>query len=866
VVEWRDQNHPDLNADEVEFVDASVRREEREAQARRRRQRRTVTVVGAAAVLALVLAAVALIARNEAAEQRAEASQQEDTAEARRLMASSAAVLDADPELALLLATEAAERLPGDVEAETALHAATVASRTLLALTWPDERIFSTVPDLTEDGSTLAWVGGPGAVVEVRDVDSGALRWRYEFPTSNPADLHMAPQFIRGDRELMVTVQYSPQDPGTATDPPDVAGVHVFDVETGELVRTLPSSECGAWLGAGGNWSAVVSSNSDDYALWYQYSPTTISEHGCVPLGRGVSLPIDVVRVDVETGEHRPVVSDHVVNLHLHTAVSGDGRVVSVAAPGARSRVIDVESGEVVLELPEVSTTLGPTALSPDGSLVAFVAEQNHRLAIYDVATGARVSTIAGHRPTSQISNAYFSADGTRLHTGGADGTARVWSVDTGEQLDVIGGLSAGVNETRMSGDGTRLAMSMFGREVRVVDLTPGGQPEVAVVDECGDGSAAGRVRNGGGLDVRPGRILSVLSCGGDATPGRAFVTDATTGDVTATVPALGESVAWSDDGTLLVTQEWRREGDVVVGGRLTVWDAGTGEAIATLDGLCEAEWTHRLSDVDRSIAFSSTPAQACRPAPDPPFAAANYRMRISPDDAHVAAIVDTGTNGFIVLADTEGAGDVHVLDGGVMTFARGGSELIVVRGPEGQMIAYDSESATPIREGPSIGRPIVDVQYVPDRDELITVGSPNISDSDIIRIDAESLEQVGVIEDTHDSPVSDLHLSPDLGVLATGGIDGHAKVWDMDSGQLLHDVSVADEPVVAVAVSEDGGTLYTATESGPVLGWVLDSGELLDIARSRSERGFSVAECVLYFPDEDCPVYEAADRGAASG
>ena len=111
--------------------------------------------------------------------------------------------------------------------------------------------------------------------------------------------------------------------------------------------------------------------------------------------------------------------------------------------------------------------------------------------------------------------------------------------------------------------------------------------------------------------------------------------------------------------------------------------------------------------------------------------------------------------------------------------------------------------------------------------------------------------------EGLHESAITDTVMSEDGSAIATAGADGFARVWDLDTGDLLHSIPVADERVGSVALAGDDQNLLASTPSGPVMIYTLDVDALIESARARLVRGFTDAECLQYFPDSNCPTLE---------
>ena len=84
----------------------------------------------------------------------------------------------------------------------------------------------------------------------------------------------------------------------------------------------------------------------------------------------------------------------------------------------------------------------------------------------------ARAVDVAGHRGAVLASG--FSADGTRLVSGGDDGTVRVWDARTGDPLLTLEGHRGGVWASGFSADGTRLVSGGDDGTVRVWDARTG--------------------------------------------------------------------------------------------------------------------------------------------------------------------------------------------------------------------------------------------------------------------------------------------------------------------------------------------------------------------------------------------------------
>ena len=85
----------------------------------------------------------------------------------------------------------------------------------------------------------------------------------------------------------------------------------------------------------------------------------------------------------------------------------------------------------------------------------------NDTIALWDVQTGALLSTLEGH--SYDVNSVAFSPDSARLASGSNDDTIKLWDVETGALLSTLEGHSNSVNSVAFSPDGT-VAGSGIGR------------------------------------------------------------------------------------------------------------------------------------------------------------------------------------------------------------------------------------------------------------------------------------------------------------------------------------------------------------------------------------------------------------------
>ncbi|MCI0339693.1 MAG: WD40 repeat domain-containing protein [Planctomycetales bacterium] len=275
-------------------------------------------------------------------------------------------------------------------------------------------------------------------------------------------------------------------------------------------------------------------------------------------------------RVATETRKDRDAVLDGaapLLSLEGHAgaitavAFSPDGRRLATVSRDRTARVWDLATGARVLTLKEGQLTdLRDVAFSPDGALLAVTGwdnthHQQHSVRLLSLSDGTLVRSLRGHGGgQGGINSVAFSRDGRFLVTAANDQTARIWNVDPGEAVWVLGGHDRWVTWAAFSPDGRLVATAGDDGGVRFHDPRTG--KRLASVD-----GAAGAAFS------PDGRLLATYA-GGSL---RLWETEKFR-EVRAWAAPAGIPVAFSPDGRLLLA-----------GGRL--WEVRSGALVRELAG-----------------------------------------------------------------------------------------------------------------------------------------------------------------------------------------------------------------------------------------------------------------------------------------
>jgi WD40 repeat protein len=825
---------------EGEYLELSEQRSE-ELRTRRRRIRNLVTVgFAAAAVIGLVLATFAFISRQNAAANA-------ELARSRELAASAINVLDEDPELSLLLALEGASSSDPPIESVSAVHEALANHRKVFTYVWPeDEELQDLSTHLTPDGRRMVASGGRN-YIEVVDVDTGERLWGHRFPGNGIVRATFTPD----GSQVVATYGWSSEDGQTAPDPETKAqlGVHLIDTETGDANRHLETGPCGTvarpesmQVADDGSTVVLIAAIGQDSDCTYRGAR-----------GENVAPP-PVSWLDLTTGDSQQIsVSESAAH------VTPDGRLLLVAGEGETldgelsSRLIEQATGG------EVASFSGwPGGISDDGTVVMTISADGLRTWAVDSdapeTPSATIEDFVSHSPIAEQAN--LSPDGSRV-AATVEGV-QMWDARTGEEL---GPLLTGLGSNHMlsfSADGSRVLVGeSFGGSAVMLDLVA--PREVASLRLCPEFGLLT-----GSLHVEADTTVVDANCDGNDSLTTRFMIDSNSHAARTSIPHQGAAKsALSPGGSLVAVQLGELPATV---GEVVLRDTTNGDVVSTMDGLCE--WEDGGEWGPDCVAF-----------PDTPFPDWPWSFAFSPDGSLLAmagqntdAVIvwDTQTGQIVATPTVE-----HNTDGPSqvlsVAFSPDGERLaasFVWSPKELWLLSTDDWTAITQYEVPAdaetIEAPSDNLVYTPDGETLIATDFLSFGEGRIVFMDGSTLELLAEIPDAHDEGIAQIALNEEGTLLASAGLDGLVKVWDVESRTMVQQIPVSSEgaAVGGVAFTGDGTHLsVTSTATGELHRVTIDPEELFDIARTRLTRSFTETECATYRIDP-CPTLEDIQAG----
>ena len=392
---------------------------------------------------------------------------------------------------------------------------------------------------------------------------------------------------------------YSPDGTRFVTSSANGLLVRMWDAATGQELFALSMDTPGDFAFSADGKRLVTGSQSGIIKVWdavtgqellTTFDPSGLDDVDFSPDGQHVAAASSFDRT-ARVWDVSPEGSREWLTLARHggwvrkVVYSPDGTRLATVGIDGTAKVFDAVTGQELLILSGHTDLVWDVAYSPDGKRLA-TSSLDKTVKVWDAATGQALLTLskAGHGDGivggfyTGVLGIAFSADGTRLASAGADGTAIVWDAATGQELLTLSNHGVGLTTVAFSPDGTRL-------------LTASDQDPAADIPETAESDATAKMWDlATGQEIftliQPIRIWG-LTFNQDGTrfatgafDGVLRVWDAATGQKLLELPghtATIVDIRFSPDGRHIATGS--------ADGTAKVWDAETGKELVTLTG-----------------------------------------------------------------------------------------------------------------------------------------------------------------------------------------------------------------------------------------------------------------------------------------
>ncbi len=429
----------DLNRTEREFLAASARLEGRrqvEIRTRMRRTRQLLGTVSVFAILACLLAGIAVVSQSRSSRAERNAAHQRDLAQSRQLAIEAAQLQAVDPALASQLALAGFYVSP-TLEARSAvLDALAIATPTRL---------------LGQPGPTPIALSGDGAYLATANAVTGAVQlFRQSAGNQVPSRIGTVPG--HGKDAQQYALAFAPHSAVLATGGQDSL-VRLWDIADPasprmlgtplpgitDAVESIAFSPDGHLLAVGGGGHVIVLWNvsNPDHPVWLKpiaglpgvVHTVAFSPDGTVLIAGGENGLLKRWRMSrASVAPLSPLPEAPPANTTVNSvAFSPDGSFLAVGSKDSKVRIWRSPAGDSPSAAPHqlvgFSTWVNVVAFSPDGRTLAAGGSDN-RVLTWDVSTWHALRTFPHPGPVTGLA---FLPDRSRLVTGSADGTTRLW-------------------------------------------------------------------------------------------------------------------------------------------------------------------------------------------------------------------------------------------------------------------------------------------------------------------------------------------------------------------------------------------------------------------------------------------------------
>ncbi len=737
---WFEERSGDLSPVEGEYIQTGIALRQRREAEREGRRRRVIYGLGIGLLVALVLSVFAFSQRSAAEDQTRLATSRELSLEALNL-------LEADPELAILLALEALST-QHTLEAENALHQALQAHRVLYTLTGHSAAVNAVV--FGPDGASVI-SGSDDGTIKVWDVEAGT-----EIRT---LDEHTGP---------VTKLEFSPGGEVFASASMD-GSVMIRDPISGEVQHTLAGH-------SGGVLSIEFSPDGTRFA--------TGSEDRTAKVWDTVDWEN---RVTI-TGTNEIVTS---------VLLDHEGGLVTGKADGT-IMFWDAETGELGWDAPfKFASQIYEQLVSTEWNYFFTVAQSaGGETDVVIQGVGTLVYSLEGHG--DRVKWAILSEDEQWIATASRDKTAKIWRVEDGELVMTLGGHADDVNGIALNAERTLAATASSDGTVKIWNI--GATREVFTFEYNAGPGGFRRIR----FNPAGDRLLTVVNTdeglievegpeGATTAPSNRSIPiiqlwDVANGQEIFTLQDPHEEFVccaiFSPDGTQIVTAS----DDATV----KFWDTNSGELIRTLEG--HKGWVNNIQFSEDGRLFVTASSDNSARIWDLETGEVLlevhhdhwiYRLALSPDKRFlVTGSFDAVNKIWEVSSGQEIKSMIEPINnigmGDELSFSPDGKYLVTAN-EDGVLKIWEVATWDLTHSFNAHNSGFWGLSYSQDGQRLVTGGR----DGTVRIFDTATWEQLILIQ-AHDDWITDVDFSPDGAYFASASFDRTAKVFVLSLDKLV--------------------------------------------------------------------------------
>ncbi|MEO0561901.1 MAG: WD40 repeat domain-containing protein, partial [Chloroflexota bacterium] len=482
---------------------------------------------------------------------------------------------------------------------------------------------------------------------------------------------------------------------------------------------------------------------------------------------------------DAITGDTLQTFSGHTATVNDLDVSSNGLQIISASADGT-VRLWDTQTGNTIASVrPADNSAVLTVEFNPDGRS-ALIGSTNNTAFRWDLSSST-LDPFSGHE--GPVFDTAVNDRGTSFISASGDGTMRIWSAFTGDEI------------RRLIGHTTRIL---------TVDISPDGITAIS-------GDALGAVI---AWDTRFGQQIKQFFGHAEAV----------------------NALAITPDGTHLVTGSQD--------GTVRVWNIDTSEEIRRFRGHDNPVTAIAISPDGRQI-VSGAEDNTLRMW-DLQSGAEVLRMA-QPEEAFIDAYISSdgtftlsgGRNGGLATWDlTTGTrirelsttkGTVGALEAEsretITAIALSPNDRLALSGTrDGTFAVWDVNSGTDLRRVEAHSGVINAAAFMADNRQVVTVGP----DNEIVRTDVGTGDVLYRLNLAVDGTITRLRLVPDTETLVAATNTGLLYLLGATEGEVLREIGQHDDAVLAVDIHPDGTRALTGSRDESVRLWDIETGEQL--------------------------------------
>ena len=492
---------------------------------------------------------------------------------------------------------------------------------------------------------------------------------------------------------------------------------------------------------------------------------------------------------------------------------SSDGLFGAYAGSEGVIRLVDLVTGELMLEIAAGSPITGLSINSDDTLIAASLAD--YSVGVWQLEDGAEAHRLAGHEGLA--TDVEFSPDGALLASSSADSTVRLWDVATGSALRRLDKHIDYVIKISFSPDGARLVSASAAIGVSESDRTPA-HNTIQVWDVASGENTLTIPPDGIGFtrDVEfspDGATIAGTSWSG-ATGGVARIFDARTGAELHRLYAHRDYIAnieFSPDGALLATAS--------IDATIKIWDIDKGVLVTSF-----VDFAERVHDIEYlpSGEYMLVGLGNAGNFPDGSDAPAHSYAFLWDLQNRTQAQVYRGHTNWTWAADISGGGSLVASGSGPLSFPADPDDL------DATVRVWDAMTGRQVVALHGHTNTVDAVRFLPGGQYLLSASW----DGTIRRWDLDDGAEVSRYS-VPDAQVYMIDLLPGGAQFVSASSDGVIRLWDIETGKVVREFLGHEAPVNGVHVSDDGSLMVSAAgswggEDRTARLWDVETGELL--------------------------------------